>query len=62
MSHFEKLCEKPERETATVASEIPFDPTKIMQAINEHINRPFMQDSNFNQKTLKRRHVVLIML
>ena len=39
MSHFEKLGEKPERETATVASEKPFDPKKIMQAINEHINR-----------------------
>ena len=25
-------------------SEIPFDPKKIMQSFNEHINRPFMQD------------------
>ena len=46
-----KLGEKPERETATVASEIPFNQKKIMQAINEHINRPFTQDSNFNQNT-----------
>ena len=44
MIHFEKLGEKPESETATVDSEIPFDTRKIMQSINEHINRPFTQD------------------
>ena len=54
MCHFEKLGEKPERETATVDSEIPFNPKKIMQSINEHINRTFTQDSNFN-KTLKNK-------
>ena len=55
MSHFEKLGEKPEREISTVASVIPFNPKKIMQSINEHTNRPFTQDSIFNQKTKKQK-------
>ena len=51
MGHFEKLGEKPESETATVDSEIPFNPKKIMPSINEHINRPLTQHSNYNKKT-----------
>ena len=35
MSHFEKMCEKCEIQTATVASEIAFDPKKWNNFAND---------------------------